>query len=106
VLATGEDLLDKEIRYRGRVFNASVFTIDKDALVGGIFRDATQPAVEKEQIIRRAREVIQKNLHTVQQIAYLIGENAAESEMTLNSIVASFSPETLDREPAGGKDAG
>jgi PAS domain-containing protein len=92
VLATGEEILDREIRFRGRVFNASVFGIEKESLVGGIFRDATQPAVEKEQIIRRAREVIQKNLLTVQQIAYLIGENAAESEMALNAIVRSFTP--------------
>jgi hypothetical protein len=40
--------------------------------------------------------VIQKNLKTVQQIAYLLGENAADSEIILNSIVRSFSPEDLD----------
>ncbi len=96
VLAAGEEILDREIRVRGRVFNASVFEIEKDSLIGGIFRDATQPAVEKEQIIRRAREVIQKNLLTVQQIAYLIGENAAESEMALNDIVRSFTPGGLE----------
>lgn len=92
VLATGEEILDREIRFGGRVFNASVFGIEKESLVGGIFRDATQPAVEKEQIVRKARAVIQKNLLTVQQIAYLIGENAAESEMALNAIVKSFAP--------------
>jgi len=32
----------------------------------------------------------------VQQIAYLLGENAADSEIILNSIVRSFSPEDLD----------
>jgi hypothetical protein len=32
----------------------------------------------------------------VQQIAYLLGENAADSEIILNSIVRSFSPEELD----------
>lgn len=98
VLATGDEFLDREIRFRGKVYNAAVFGIEKDSLVGGIFRDATQPAVEKEQIIRRAREVIQKNLLTVQQIAYLIGENAAESEMTLNDIVRSFAPAGSERE--------
>jgi PAS domain-containing protein len=93
VLATGEEVLDREIRLRGRVFTASVFGIEKDSLVGGIFRDATQPAVQKEQIIRRAREVNQKNLRTVQQIAYLIGENAAETEMALDAIIESFTAE-------------
>lgn len=92
VLATGNELPDREVRFHGRVFNCSIFTIEKDALVCGIFRDATKPTLEKEQIIQRARQVIQKNLLTVQQIAYLIGENAAESEITLNSIVESFLP--------------
>ncbi len=102
VLSTGEEILDRQLRYRGRVFSATVFTIEPGALAGGIFRDATRPAVEKEQIIRRAREVIQKHLTTVQQIAYLLGENAAESEMTLNEIVQSFSPD--DVEPPHGGD--
>jgi len=45
--------------------------------------------------------VIQKNLKTVQQIAYLLGENAADSEIILNSIVRSFSPEDVDGKGAG-----
>jgi PAS domain-containing protein len=97
-LRTGEDVLGKEIRFRGSVYSVTVFTVEKHALVGGIFRDVTQPSVEKEQIIERARQVIQKNLHTVQQIAYLIGENAAESEIALNSIVESFTPEDLEED--------
>ena len=37
------------------------------------------------ELIGRARDVIQKNLKTVQQIAFLLGENAADSEIILNS---------------------
>lgn len=92
VLANGRDLLDRDIRHGQRVLRGAVFSIEPHALVGGIFEDVTQPAVRKEQIIRRTQEVIQKNLQTVQQIAYLIGENAAESEIALNSIVESFAP--------------
>jgi hypothetical protein len=66
--------------------------------VGGIFRDETQPSVHKEQIIERARQVIQNNLRTAQQIAYLIGENAADSEIALKAIVDSFSPQTVDED--------
>jgi predicted RNA binding protein with dsRBD fold (UPF0201 family) len=68
----------------------------------GIFQDITKPIFQKEQIIGRAREVIQKNLKTVQQIAFLLGENAADSEIILNSIVRSFSPEEVDDNDAGG----
>ena len=96
VLQTGEEIPGKDIRFRGSVFHTTIFTVEKHSVVGGIFRDETQPAVHKEQIIERARQVIQKNLHTVQQIAYLIGENAAESEIALNAIVDSFTPERID----------
>jgi iron only hydrogenase large subunit-like protein len=96
VLDTGEEIPGRDIRFRGRVFHVTIFSVERHTVVGGIFRDETQPAVRKEQIIDRAREVIQKNLRTVQQIAYLIGENAAESEIALNAIVDSFSPENVE----------
>jgi hypothetical protein len=79
----------------------SIFSIEPHLVLCGIFQDITEPIFQKEQIIARARDVIQKNLKTVQQIAYLLGENAADSEITLNSIVRSFSPEELDEGGAG-----
>jgi PAS domain-containing protein len=96
VLETGEEVPGRDIRFGGRVFHVTIFNVERNAVVGGIFRDETQPSVRKEQIIDRAREVIQNNLRTAQQIAYLIGENAAESEIALNAIVDSFSPQKLD----------
>ena len=54
------------------------------------------PAMQREQIIKRARHVIQQNLMTVQKIAYLMGENAAESEIILNSIVESFTAREME----------
>ncbi len=96
VLESGEEMPGRDIRFGGRVFHVTVFSVERHSVVGGIFRDETQPAVRKEQIIDRARRVVENNLRTVQQIAYLIGENAAESEIALNSIVDSFSPESID----------
>ncbi len=96
VLETGVDIIDKDIRHRKGILHASIFSIEKNSVVGGILEDITEPAVRKEQIIKRARQVIEQNLKTVQQIAFLIGENAAESEITLNSIVESFSPEDVE----------
>ncbi len=98
VLDSGEDIVGHDIRFQRSILNTSIFTIEPNSVVGGIFQDITQPAFQKEQIIGRAREVIQKNLKTVQQIAYLLGENAADSEIILNSIVRSFSPEEVDDE--------
>lgn len=96
VLETGEEIPGRDIRFQGRVFHVTIFSVERHSVVGGIFRDETQPAVRKEQIIDRARRVIENNLRTVQQIAFLIGENAAESEIALNAIVDSFSPENIE----------
>ena len=96
VVKTGEDILDRDLRFQNTILHATIFSIEKHCLVGGIIQDITRPAVQKEQVIRKAREVIQKNLSTVQQIAYLLGENAADSEITLNSIIDSFSPPKPD----------
>jgi iron only hydrogenase large subunit-like protein len=91
VLENGDDILDRDIRFRGSILHYSIFVIEPNAVIGAILQDITQSTMQKEQIIARAQQVIQKNLTTVQQIAYLLGENAAESETTLNSIVESFS---------------
>jgi hypothetical protein len=96
VLESGEDIVGHDIRFQRSILNTSIFTIEANSVVGGIFQDITEPAFQKEQIIDRARQVIQKNLKTVQQIAYLLGENAADSEIILNSIVRSFSPEDVE----------
>jgi len=96
VLKSGEDILDRDLRFQNTILHATIFSIEKHCVVGGILQDITKPAVRKEQVIRRAREVILKQLATTQQIAYLLGENAAEAEITLNSIIDSFSPPKPD----------
>src|SRR6266702_1560669 len=103
VLDSGEDIVGHDIRYQRSILNTSIFTIEPHSVMCGIFQDITKPIFQKEQIIGRAREVIQKTLKTVQQIAFLLGENAADSEIILNSIVRSFSPEEVDDNDAGAK---
>lgn len=93
VLETGVDLLDRDLRVEQKVMRISIFSIETYRLAGGILQDITQPAVQRQEVIRRAREVIDKNLRTVQEIACLMGENAAESEVILDSIIESFAPE-------------
>jgi iron only hydrogenase large subunit-like protein len=100
VLESGEDVVSHDIRYQRSILNTSIFSIEPHLVLCGIFQDITEPIFQKGQIIGRARDVIQKNLKTVQQIAYLLGENAADSEIILNSIVRSFSPEELDESGA------
>jgi PAS domain-containing protein len=101
VLDSSEDIVGHDIRYQRSILTTSIFTIEPHSVMCGIFRDISEPIFQKEQIIDRAREVIQKNLKTVQQIAYLLGENAADSEIILNSIVRSFSPDEVDGRNSG-----
>lgn len=98
VLKSGEDVIEKDLRFRGRILHGMIFNIERHALVGALFDDITMPALQREEIIKRSRHVIQQNLMTVQKIAYLMGENAAESEIMLNSIVESFSAENAEGE--------
>ena len=98
VLTTGQDAVERDFRLRGTIVHVTIFTIDPHTVVGAILQDITSSRLQKEQIISRAQEVIQKNLKTVQEIAFLLGENAAQSEITLNSIVESFAPGDVDDE--------
>jgi len=101
VLESSEDIVGHDIRYERSILTSSVFTIEPHSVMCAIFRDISEPLFQKEQIIDRAREVIQKNLKTVQQIAYLLGENAADSEIILNSIVRSFTPKDVEDRGGG-----
>lgn len=99
VLTTNEDLINRDFRVQNRILHGSIFSIEPHSVVGGVFADITTPSIQKEQVISRAQEIIQKNLTMVQKIAYLLGENASESESVLNSIIDSFSlqpPESED----------
>ncbi|MBT3375102.1 MAG: 4Fe-4S binding protein [Lentisphaerae bacterium] len=96
VLEGGEEVLDRDVEHANTVYRMSIFTIERHRIVGGIIQDITEPAVQKEQVIREAQDVIHKHLTTVQKIAYLLGENAAESQISLNAIIDSFSPKSID----------
>ncbi|MDP4116868.1 MAG: [Fe-Fe] hydrogenase large subunit C-terminal domain-containing protein [Bacteroidota bacterium] len=95
VIDSGIDIVGKEIEYNGTILLFSIFTIEKHKVVGSIFRDITEPWEGKEQIITKAKQVIKKNLSTVQKIAYLLGENASETEIILNGIIESFSKDKI-----------
>jgi PAS domain-containing protein len=82
----------RDLRVGERVIRLMVFPIEAGHMVGGILQDITEPSMAREQIIQKAQEVIRKSVTTVQQIAYLLGENAAETELILGSIVEAFQP--------------
>lgn len=89
-LAEGTEAKVQDIRQNGKIIRLTLFSIQKHHILGGILQDITEPVIQREQIIEKASEVMRKNLSTVQQIAFLLGENAADSEVLLSSIVKSF----------------
>lgn len=91
ILSSGSDVKVEDIRYNNKILRLTVFSIQPHHVVGGILQDITEPVIQRERIIEKAKEVMKKNLTTVQKIAFLLGENAAESEVLLSSIIESFS---------------
>lgn len=90
VLNSNEEVVNRDVQTTNGLLNISVFPIKKGRITGAIIRDLYQPEVRKEEIISRVSDVIDKNLEMVQQIGFLLGEGAAETERMLNSIIQSY----------------
>ena len=91
VRESGVEKSDLTIHFNKKILQLSIFPIEEGRVTGGILQDVTVPWVQRDNIIKKATQVLEKNVSTVQQIAFLLGENAAESESMLNSIISSFS---------------
>lgn len=92
VLASGEGLPAEDLRCGARVLSVAAFVVEPGRLAGAIIQDVTEPALERERVVARAREVIDKNLAAVNRIAYLLGENAAETEGLLADLIDTVAP--------------
>lgn len=79
------------LHYKDKFLRVTFFSVDKKNLLGAMFEDITSPTVRRETVVKKAEDVIQKSLETVQQIASLLGENAADTEIMLNSLIEAFS---------------
>lgn len=90
LLINGPEVIEREVHEGKKIFHVTVFTIEKEEIAGGVIEDITDPRTRKKRVVTHARNVIDKNLSVVQQIAFLLGENAAETESMLNSIIESF----------------
>ncbi len=86
-LSVGKEIYGKDVEDNGRLFQLSIFNIQPHKIVCGIIQNRQHPEVKKEIVINRTREVIKRNMETVQHIAYLLGENAAYTDSMLNSII-------------------
>ncbi len=90
VLASGEELKRDMLRLDNRLLSINIFNIEPKQVVGAMLFDVTSTEFRREQIAAQAREVIQKNLATVQDIACKLGEHMAETEILLRSIAEDY----------------
>jgi PAS domain S-box-containing protein len=89
-LASGENMMERDLKIQNKLIHVSVITIYKHRVVGALIRDMSAPLLVREEIISRAQRVNRQNLETVQKIAYLLGDNASLTEELLNSIIESY----------------
>ncbi len=79
------------VHFKDKYLRVTFFLVESKRLLGAMFEDITTPTIRRETVVKKAEDVIQKSLETVQQIASLLGENAAETEIMLNSLIDAFS---------------
>lgn len=91
VLDTCKDLVELDIREDENYYRLSVFSVQDHQQVCGIIENMHAPEVKKDVVLTRTQEVIKQNMKVVQQIAFLLGENASYTESMLNSIIESHS---------------
>lgn len=90
IMSSGEDVLERDLKFQNRLIHVSVVTLQKNKVVGAVIRDMSAPMLVRDEIISRVQRIKKQNIDTVQKIAYLLGENAAETEEVLNSIIQSY----------------
>ncbi len=90
VLNSGEEILERDVKIQNKLIHISVITLYKNKIVGAVIRDMSAPNLVRDEIISRAQRINKQNIEMVQKIAYLLGENAAEIEELLNSIIESY----------------
>jgi PAS domain S-box-containing protein len=90
IMSSGEELLERDLKFQNRLLHISVVTLQKNKVVGAVIRDMSAPMLVRDEIINRAQRIKKQNIETVQKIAHLLGENAAETEELLNSIIQTY----------------
>jgi len=90
-LIKNEEIHKERYPYKGRLYDINIFVIEKGNITGAIITDVTTSEINREKVAKQAKEVINKNIETVQNIAGLLGEHMVEVETLLNSIAEGYS---------------
>jgi hypothetical protein len=90
ILNHDETQISKDVEIEEKLINVSIFQLIQKKMVGAVFRNLHSKEERPEEIIHRVTEVIEENLRQVQQIGFILGEGAAQTEKMLNSIIKSY----------------
>lgn len=101
VIAAGDRMLVKESFPEVSLsFRGGLFPIEGEGLFCGIFSDTSAEEEARRsfrelrsQTIERAREVIERQMKTAQEIARLLGETTAETKVLLQKLMTLFEEE-------------
>lgn len=89
-LENDEEITRYRQQYNGKIVNVSVFPIAKGKCAGAVIQDVTRNEFAREKVAEKAREVIRKNVVTVQEVARLFGEHIAETEIMLSEFAGTY----------------
>ncbi len=89
-LKSGKDIHKERYPVDKNLYDIAVFEIERNKIVGAVITDVTKTEMKRGQIARKAHEVIEKNIATVQNIACLLGEHMVDTELLLSQIAQGY----------------
>ena len=101
-IAAGGSLMVKEsVPEHGVSFRVGIFPIEGEGLYCGIFIDISEEEKARRdflelraQTLKRAQEVISRQMQTAQEIARLLGETTAETKVLLMALMSLYQKES------------
>lgn len=100
-IKSGKDIHKERYPVGKNLYDIAVFEIERNKIVGAVITDVTQTEMKREQIARKAHEVIEKNIATVQNIACLLGEHMVDTELLLSQIAQGYEENAPETEEEG-----
>ena len=92
-LMKNTEIHKERYQIKDKLYDINIFVIEENTLTGAIITDVTTSEINREKVAKKAREVINKNIETVQNIASLLGEHMVDVETLLSSIAEDYSSE-------------
>ncbi len=97
-LLSGGDVERDSLKVGDKLYNVKIFNLEPHTVAGAVIFDVTKLEMRRERIADRAREVIDRNISAVQEIACRLGEQMADTELLLRSIADDYADDPAHRD--------